>query len=383
MKPRVVVAVMAAAVLWLPHTQSSSYAAEPVSEVIAKIAAALKIDTAAVQGANINADAGVKHEGKALRLRTNYLGNISHIGYRMFNDDIVAAYPDSRVFDFVERYALELRLRTDQRVRTVQDRLALDGVTITQGNVEMLYNVTEDTPLTVDYIPRRMYRFTWTFDNGKVLCMAFKADCQLITGADAIALEQRFSRDVVRCPRITAEEAMRQWKKAHVTVSGGTRIIDTGTYLSEAINDKLTQNMRNSRWSLVMSPKSAVRSICNIMLTCGCETAGDLPMQLVVDKYGYNTDTLRITLGQLGKYLVEDRCHIYIGVKKTDAEGLHATLFVLNEAMGYNHVISLVCPLSLASGKTDTVKTCIYTYIPLQNVTEKFFNQYVTYEKYE
>lgn len=369
--------------MWLPHASLSAGAAEPVSPLIGRIAAIVKIDTAAVHGANINADASVKHDGKTLRLRTNSLGDISHIGYRMFNDEIVAAYPDNRVFDFVERYALELRLHTDQRVRNVHDRLALDGVTITQGNVEMLYNVTEETPLTVDYIPRRMYRFTWTFGNGKKLGMVFKADCQLITGADAIALGQRFARDVARCPRVTPDEAMRQWTNAHATVSGGTRIIDTGTYLSEAIGDKLSQSMRNGRWSLVVSPKSAVRSICNIMLTGGCETETDLPLQLVIDKYGYNTDTLRITLGQLGKYLVEDRCHIYIGVKKTDAEALHATLFVLNEAMGYNHVISLVCPLSLASGKADTVKARIYTYIPLQNVTEKFFNQYVTYEKYE
>lgn len=369
--------------MWLPHAAEPASAAAPLSPLMAKIAASLKIDTTAVHGANLNVDAAVKHAGKTLRLRTNALGDISHIGYRMFNDEVVAAYPDCRVFDFVERYALELRLKTDTRVKTVQDRLALDGVTVTQGNVEMLYSVTEATPLAVDYIPRRMYRFMWTFGEGRKLGMVFKADCHLITGADAVELEQRFSRDVVRCPRVDADEAMRQWDKARVSVSGGKRVISTGVYLSEAISDKLLQNLRNSRWCLVMSPKSAVRSVCNIMLTGGCETAADIPLQLVVDKYGYSTDTLRITLGQLGKYLVEDGCHVYVGVKKTDSEGLHGTLFVVNEAMGYNHVLPFVCPLSIAGGKEATVKAHIYTYIPLQNVTEKFFNQYVTYEKYE
>ncbi len=377
--------MLAAAVMWLPRAAEPAGAAAPQSPLIARIAASMKIDTAAVHGANLNVDAAVKHSGKTLRLRTNALGDISHIGYRLFNDEVVAAYPDSRVFDFVERYALELRLKTDTRVNTVQDRLALDGVTVTQGSVDMIYGVTGETPLTVDYIPRRMYRFTWTFGSGRKLGIVFKADCHLITGTDAVGLEQRFSRDVVRCPRIAADEAMRQWDKARVSVSvsGGRRVVSTGVYLSEAITDKLLQNLRNSSWSLVMSPKSAVRSICNIMLTGGCETAADIPMQLVMDKYGYSTDTLSITLGQLGKYLVDDGCHVYVGVKKTDSDGLHGTLFVVNEAMGYNHVVPFVCPLSVAAGKAATVKAHIYTYIPLQNVTEKFFNQYVTYEKYE
>ena len=383
MKSRVLTTMLAAAVMWLPRAAEQAGAAAPQSPLIARIAASLKIDTAAVHGANLNVDAAVKHSGKTLRLRTNALGDISHIGYRLFNDEVVAAYPDSRVFDFVERYALELRLKTDTRVKTVQDRLALDGVTVTQGSVDMIYGVTGETPLTVDYIPRRMYRFTWTFGNGRKLGIVFKADCHLITGTDAVGLEQRFSRDVVRCRRIAAGEAMRQWDKARVSVSGGRRVVSTGVYLSEAITDKLLQNLRNSSWSLVMSPKSAVRSICNIMLTGGCETAADIPMQLVVDKYGYSTDTLSITLGQLGKYLVEDGCRVYVGVKKTSSDGLHGTLFVVNEAMGYNHVVPFVCPLSVAEGKAATVKAHIYTYIPLQNVTEKFFNQYVTYEKYE
>ncbi len=383
MGPRVLTMVLVVAVMWLPRAAAPASAARPQSALIAKIAASVKIDTTAVHGAYLNTDAAVKHDDKTLRLRTNALGDISHIGYRMFNDEIVAAYPDSRVFDFVERYALELRLRTDTRVKTVQDRLALDGVTVTQGSVEMIYSVTEETPFTVDYIPRRMYRFTWTFGGGRKLCIVFKADCHLITGDDAIGLEQRFSRDVARCPRVTAQEAMRQWDTARVSVSGGKRVLCTGVYLSEAISDKILQHLRNSRWSLVMSAKSAARSICNTMLTGGCETAADIPLHLVVDKYGYSADTLRITLGQLGKYLVEDRCHVYVGVKKTDGGTLYGTLFVVNEAMGYNHVVPFECPLSVAGGNAAVVKAHIYTYIPLQNVTEKFFNQYVTYEKYE
>lgn len=382
MKPYVVTTILASAVMWLPPAVLSASAAETVSAVLGRIASCLKIDTAAIRGNCLNIDAPVKHVDKTLRLRTNSHGDISHIGYRIFNDEIVAAYPDNRVFDFVERYALELRLKTDSRVKTAQERLALDEVSITQGCLEMLYNVTEETPLIVDYVPRRMYNFTWTIDGDKKLSMMFKADCHLITGTNAIELEQRFLHDVVRCSRVTVDEAMQQWTNARITTSEDKRIMDTGTYLSEAINDKLYQYMHDDRWSLVRSSESAVRSICNIMLTGGCEMATDLPLQLVVDKYGYKTDTLHITLGQLGKYLVDDHCHIYVGVKEADAENLHGTLFVVNEAMGYNHVIPFVCPFTIADGGVETIKARIYTYVPIQNVTEKFFD-HVIYDKYE
>ncbi len=376
-------AILAIAALCQLFDPIETGAAQTSSVIIGKIAAHVKIDTTAIHGANLNITPYRQHEGKKLRVRTNAIGDICHIGYRMFDDEVVASYPDRRVFDFVERYVLELRLHTDKRAKNTLERLALDDVTISPMDADLLFGISENTPVSIDYIPRRMYRFTWTLDKDREVSMSFKADSQLIIGAGSIELETLLSRDVQRCSRITPEEAMQQWRNAQVTTAGGKRILSVGNYLSETINSNLYMNMHNSQWGLMLTPQSTMRSLCNIMLTGGCSFGGDAPLCLIVDRYGYRADTLHITLGQMHKYFFDDACRVYIGAKRVDETSLYGTLFVVNEALGYDHVVSFECPLSLARGISDTIKSRIYTYIPMQHVTEKFFNQYITPEVYE
>ena len=43
--------------------------------------------------------------------------------------------------------------------------------------------------------------------------------------------------------------------------------------------------------------------------------------------------------------------------------------------MAYNHVLSVSIPLNILDGKEEKINATVYAYIPLQNVTEKFFTQ--------
>ncbi len=358
-------------------------AATPTTSLLQRMAQLVRLDTTKVSGYLVDDCTHWMYEGRALRVRTNIHGELSHIGYQLFSDDVIAAYPDSRIFDFVERYLLELQLKSDERVPSIAKRMALDGVIMTEGNTEWLQQVTPLTSLSIDYVPRRMYRFSWSFDTDKRATLEFKADCQLIIGATTIELEQVFSHELPLFLRPSKGEAMQPWKMAKQSETNNIRTVDAGYYLSPGIESKLVLERKGDQWEPIMSADSPVRSLLNLLLTGGAFLEKDVPLLLEVDRYGYHIDTLHISLGQLYSFMLQDKCKPYIGVKRINDNLLEGTLFFYNESLGYNHLASFICPMSLTNGGYASVKMHFYAYIPLQNVSDNFFISYKNLEEYE
>ena len=92
-----------------------------------------------------------------------------------------------------------------------------------------------------------------------------------------------------------------------------------------------------------------------------------------INKYGYKSSELNTTLQQFLAYCIEEGCTLYFGIKTSGDSRLTGTLFARNDALGYNHVMSVVFPTDIISGGNSKVASTLYAYIPLHNVTEKFF----------
>ncbi len=321
-------------------------------------------------GILVDNDTTWQYKGRQLRVRTNALGDVSHIGYKLFHNQIVALYDNQALFDFLERYFLELDLHLDGK-STVQ-RMDVDRVVLREGNMTMMTRVKDTDPLSINYTPRRMYAVTWQI-NGIPLTLSFPTDCQLMLGSNAIELESIFARDVQRMPQcVDMGEALAPWAQVHEESSGQIKQKNYGTYLSHLIGSRIYLRLHDSQWQPDITPRSPIRSACTLMLTGAPNKS--VPLELVINRYGYRSEKVRITLQQLLAYFRSEGSRVYIGVKeKTDSQ-LAGTLFVLNEKLGANHVLPFTLPLALLSGDTSApVKATLYAYIPLQNVTEKFF----------
>lgn len=309
------------------------------------------------------------NSARPLHVRTNANGDVSHIGYRMFDGRIVEAHGSAEVFDFIERYVLELDLKLDGRPPAV--RMDIDNVKLASGSIGMLRGVTPQTPFTVEEITRRVYRLRWTMAEGE-LCMTFPADCQLLLGAGIVELENMLERDLRR-----AAPGENDWKKflkgAEISAGGNMIIVDGGKYLSELIRGDVYLTVRDGRKELYCDRRNPSRSVGNIMLTG--HSATELPMRLSVVKYDGSTTLSGISVRQFVAFCRAEGCKLYFGIKKTDEARISGTLFALNERLAYNHVLSVDFPLGILSGEPGEVKAVVYPYIPLQNVTEKFFIQ--------
>lgn len=126
---------------------------------------------------------------RLLHVKKNQEGHICHIGYSLFNQSLRIQNP-SIVYDFIERYLLELDLLSSDTER--QQRNRLDKVVIQGDPTKFLSSNNENEKITINNEINHKYFVLW--ERGKrQLAMEFNADYQLILGANDLELEEIFA----------------------------------------------------------------------------------------------------------------------------------------------------------------------------------------------
>lgn len=357
--------MIATMVMVVVHTTAIPFA-YPRLETIAK---AIGLTVNEGLGAGVNNDSIKTWKGKKVRVCTDQTGAICHIGYSLFSNDILSAYPVPTVLMFIERYALEQEFTLEGK--TAAERMVIDNVTMRGGGLKDLKKITANTSFSIDNIPRRQYKVQWNTSDGD-LTMTFPADCQLILGGNAIELEERLQRYLPAYPVDSLRDMLLPWADSKVYQRKNMRIKDYGTFLSPLIDSRIYLVIRNGKWVPYRSMAGKVKAVTNMMLTG--VSVKELPMRMVLDKYGYKSDTLRTTLKQSLSIFRDSGCKVYVGIKTVGEREVTGTLFMYNEPLGYAHVLPFVFPVNVISGGEGVITSRLYSYIPLQNVIDEFFD---------
>lgn len=303
-------------------------------------------------------------QGRPLHVVTNRWGEVVHVGYYLFPAGLRTLQP-SPVYDFLERYLLELELPS-QLPRPM--RLSLDKVEM-KGRLAAVaaFDGTESFGLSSELM--RNYSVRWTREGRELLSISFPMDCQLLTGCNAIELEKNLARDLRRTEPLPPCAAVTP--RGELTSSGEVSICHGRTYLNEMIRSDLYLRGNAGSYFLVEDAAKPLQTIPNLMLA---GPAGrDYRMDLSLDKYGYDAEKLSVSLGQWQALCREQGCELYFGVKTLSDGVLTGTLFAVNDRMGYNHVLSVEFPVSLLRGGKGSIRARLLAYIPLHNVSEKYF----------
>ena len=313
-------------------------------------------------------DSFAVYKGKVLKVKTNIWGDVSHIGYNLF-DETAGAYGTMTSFlNFIERYFLELDLQIGGRKPA--ERIYLDKVKCSCGDIEMRHKVTVQTEFGIKHIERREYRIYWLLGKD-TLELVVPADCQLIMGANAIELETSFEPDIERV--VSTPYVCDKFDEGIVSSEDEYMVINAGDYLSDEIRSDLYLGKKGGKMELLLDESKPIESIKNILLT-GCFPK-DLPLALTINRYGYQKSEKSIILQQFVEYCRMEGCRMYVGIKSHTESMVSATVFALNNELGYNHVLSVEFPVNILSGKQMVITATSYMYIPLQNVSEDFFIQ--------
>lgn len=318
------------------------------------------------------------YRGREVRIKTNIYGEVSHLGYHLFNDTLAALQPENApVFDFLERYLMELDMRIDGR--TAEQRMDLDLVKIGKGSLNMLRQVDTSTPFTIESVPGRMYYVTWQLAKGEVSIM-FKANNQLMLGMDLVELEDVAARDIKRTSTLPIDFVINDWSGAVVDTLQGIYVVKGESYVSDLINNDiyLTEDVTGKRM-LLFDDEYPIYSVRNVMVT-GLYYH-DIPMTLRMDRYGGKDDTISVTLQQFTEYCKQQGCKVFFGPKQLTEDLLSGSFFAYSQTLGYGHVLAVEFPVGILSGRDEKVQGRAYVYIPMHELGEKFFNLYKNTEQ--
>ncbi len=309
--------------------------------------------------------------GKSLNYRKNRWGQVEHLGYHLFSDAIRTAQP-SPVYDFLERYLLELDLPSEF---STQLRLETDEVVV-KGDLAIAKTFDGTETFSIEEKGLQKYKVSWT--KGKqTLTMAFNKDCQLLTGCNAIELEHIISRNLQRIEPTHIEPFYPEG--GNLVAKNDSMLLMKGeTYLSNNINSNiyLKPTKDEGVYTIVEDANWSAISVANVM-TCGSGTY-DYPLDVKLDKYGYDTEDFTISLRQWLSLCQMEGCKLYWGTKKVEEDRVTGIVLALNNQMAYNHMLSVSFPTVLLTHPKGEVvpriKARLYAYIPLHYMTEKFFN---------
>lgn len=133
-----------------------------------------------------NIDSALFFHDKPVHVVKNEYGEVCHIGYSIFNkgmrDENLCG-----IYDFLERYLLELSLIDSQEQKKI--RLYLDNVIYEEKNIKNIKDTVPEKFFTIRTIENQKYEVKWRHYE-RYFHMAFNADCQLILGAMENELER-------------------------------------------------------------------------------------------------------------------------------------------------------------------------------------------------
>lgn len=232
-------------------------------------------------------DSSFFYRGHPLHVKKNPYGEVCHIGYSFFSQEMRKEKPLA-IYDFLERYLLELDLTESQE--QIKEKLRKDNVIYDDKPREPVGD--DDAFFNLKFLTHHKYEVEWK--RGKdYFHLAFDADCQLMLGASEDELEKVMLK---RLQRAESKDS-----------------------------------------------------------TCA-------DVMLVLDRYGYEKDTLNFCRQRLID-LIEDDCdETSLRSKAEDEE----VLFAINHQLGFIHMVSF-----------KPGRARMYAYIPIHNTPDSFIDELI------
>lgn len=293
---------------------------------------------------------GYNHpSAKGLKL-TVHLSNdmIDQIGLQLFSDEI-RLVGNSPVFDFLERYFLQLKY--PPQGKSLSHMLRDDKFKFLVGNHETIATIQLTDAFSFNY-DNRLYEASWTRNNKKLLVVSFPVEYELISGENKIEAEENLKSDVCNTQVISAN---------------GKPIFKNDKYISDYITNKIYALKGN----LVLNKRYPAESAANMMLSI--HTPGDYMLNINQIAYGFRKISFDVPLKQWISFCQNHGCELYFGVEHiSDSGTVDCLVIAVNLQENYNHVLTVSIPISIIDARKGIIESRLYPYVPTHNVQNMF-----------
>ena len=308
-----------------------------------------------------------------LIIRVNMCNEVEHIGLRLFNEEAKAGVSLS-VYDFLERYLLERNLvkGTDEEIR-----LGFDNITCEAGTFADALRLDGTETFNMTYQPFSGYRVSWAKAGKELLALTFEADYQLISGCDIIELEKNYRKEMTRFRSDTCR--LSTFENISFPETDSFYIKEGKSFLIEEIrNDLYFQKDGKREWILINDPRKPRQSIANLFLAE--EASEGYRLSVTLDMYGYKEakDTIRLK-DWLG-LCEQEGCTPYFGMKSKTDSTYTGTVFMVNEACGFVHMLSVTVPIRDVGKREGLIEGRLFVYIPARGFRDKLLLNITDYK---
>lgn len=300
---------------------------------------------------------------KAVELRRDADGVITHVGYVLFPRQMTGSMP-SPVYDFVERYLLKLSLSSEaERKAFLRD----DQVTLSPA-----------APLFVDSLcavnirnGEKRYTVEWTAADGRRAVLSFPKSYELISG------QNKLERDRLLESRLRASEKLHQTPAA-VAGTGMEKHADLDYYVKKG-QFYLLRDLNSDTYYLQDS-EGAYVAVCNrhypgetLSNIFGGLLDNKITLEITHKLYGLKQKTFTVGLAQLAEYCRQTGCTPYVGIESVSEDGLvKGTVIYENQDLGYNHLLYVEADAKVLECRNGVVKASLFSYVPTHNLTSLF-----------
>lgn len=274
---------------------------------------------------------------------------IDHIGLYLFSDKLRAS-AQSPIFDFLERYFLQLKY--PPTVKTSANMIRDDNFRFIQGSMATIdgLRLTDDFSFSND---NHRYIATWQRDGRILLSVSFPVEYELISGENKIEAEENLLADIQN------------------TIVGhrkdDTRRNDT--YINKSFSNRLYYQQGH----LILDSKHPAESLANLMLSTN--TPGEYTIQMTQVSYGFKKKVFQVPLRQWIAFCQNNGCQLYFGIDDIKANGeISAVVIAVNEIENYNHVLTLTLSSKAIDARQGLIEARLFPYVPTHNVLNMFAN---------
>ena len=298
---------------------------------------------------------------------------VCHVGLRLFSDEMIRI-AKSPVLPFLERYFLQLLHPSEEKTAAMMMRD--DRFRFERGSLKMLEQLTDSDAFSYNY-ELRSYHASWSRNGKEILAVSFPKEYQLLAGVSKIEAEQLIESDIRHCALLKKSEKCKVQELIGIdsttlvkTAQPSYYILPGVPYIDKRINSDLYVEKKDSTLSLVVDMAHPAESAANILLSRF--TPGDYIIRIDQTCYGYQRKHFDVPLRQWIVFCSESGCEVYCGVEGLDKDVVKASLFVVNQAEGYNHVLYVEVPFNVIEQREGIIEARLDCYIPMHNVAGLF-----------
>lgn len=349
---------MAMALLLSAPLPSGAWAATFQSALLAKLGKAIgytPTDTLA---------AGTYEAGTAMGKRVVATYDDRHtvtlLGLNLFPEELKRSY-NSHIYDFLERYFLELHCWTDKA--TLAQKLRDDKVMFTHGSLSDIAKISPATPFTVNRTGDKYYEVAWANDGATVLAVAFPIQGELLLGMPLPELEATLYDRIVAAAPFEEAPAERQYAQEQGNIYYP---LPSQKYELESVtNRSYFYKQPGGKYALVQDTIQKAYSAINLFHHL---TKADNPMRVTQRLYGFKSSEFTVTLRQWLNYCHQEGLEVYTGVEEEYADGLKLLVVAHDKDLGYNHLLSATIPYAALTKPKAELQVVANAFIPSHNV---------------